>query len=163
MASDFCPPTDADVGVLSKRELIAISGLEFFQKCRAGELPLPPVCAALSMHLEAVEEGRIVWVSQPSHRLFNPMGVVHGGYAMTLLDSCMSCAVHSTLPAGRAYTTIEVKTNFVKAISADIGLVRAKGEIVQVGRRIGTAEGRVVGEDGALYAFGTTTCLIFDL
>jgi uncharacterized protein (TIGR00369 family) len=91
------------------------------------------------------------------------MGTVHGGYAATLLDSCLGCAIHSTLPMGQAYTTIEVKVNFVRAVTSGIGIVRAEGKVINVGSRIATAEGRLTDPAGRLLAHGTTTCLIFPI
>ena len=95
-------------------------------------------------------------------RHYNPLGVVHGGWFATLLDSAMGCAVHSTMPTDKAYTTLELKVNFVRALSDAVPLVRAHGKVVHSGRQVATAEGRLTGPDGKLYAHGTTTCLIFD-
>ena len=137
-----------------------LSGLDYFERLLQGDLPLPTICATIPMSLGSAEYGRVVWQGLASDQLLNPMGSVHAGFAMTLLDSCMSCAVHSTLPAGVSYTTLEVKTNLVKAITLDTGPVSAEGNIIKVGRRVGTAEGRLMDKQGAVYAFGTATCLI---
>ena len=98
-----------------------------------------------------------------SSAFYNPLGSVHGGWAMTLLNSCTACAVHSTLAAGQGYTSVETKVNFTRPLSADSGPLRAEGQVISVGRRIGTAEGRLLGDGGRVYAHGTSTCLIFPL
>ncbi|WP_335740032.1 MULTISPECIES: PaaI family thioesterase [unclassified Pseudomonas] len=90
------------------------------------------------------------------------MGTVHGGWYATILDSAVGCAIHTTLPAGKAYTTLELKVNRVRALTADVAVVRAEGKVIQVGRQVAIAEGRIIGPDGKLYAHATTTCLIFD-
>ena len=99
----------------------------------------------------------------PKKDFYNPLGSVHGGYAATLLDSCVGCAVHSTLPAQTGYTTVELKVNYIRPLTADTGPVRAEGKVVSVGRQIGIAEGRIHDAGGKLYAFATTTCLIFPI
>jgi uncharacterized protein (TIGR00369 family) len=138
----------------------ALSGLEFLQKIVNGELPPPPLAALMNFNVVEVGEGRAVFAVYPAEYHYNPIGVVHGGLAATLLDSAMGCAVHSTLPAGAGYTTLEIKVNFIRAITADTGRVRCEAKIVHAGGRTATAEGRVVDEAGKLYAHGTTTCLI---
>jgi uncharacterized protein (TIGR00369 family) len=110
-----------------------------------------------------VAEGRAVFQGEPRREHLNPLGSIHGGYTATLLDSCMACAVHSTLPAGTGYTTVEIKINYVRPLLEATGPVRAEGRIIQPGRRIATAEGRLVDAAGKLYAHGTTTCLVFPL
>jgi uncharacterized protein (TIGR00369 family) len=128
----------------------------------AGELPPPPIAKLMGFAAIAqVEEGRVTFVCTPSGAHYNPIGLVHGGLAMTLLDSAMGCAVHTTLAARTGYTTLEVKTNFVRAIRADGGRVLAHGEVVHRGSRVATAEGRLVQEaTGRLLAHASTTCLI---
>jgi len=138
----------------------ALSGIEFLQKIVNGELPPPPLAALMNFDLVEVGEGYAVFAVEPAEYHYNPIGVVHGGLAATLLDSAMGCAVHSTLPAGTGYTTLEIKVNFIRAMSANTGRVRCEAKIVHVGARTATAEGRVVDESGKLYAHGTTTCLI---
>ncbi|MGE0152264.1 MAG: PaaI family thioesterase [Reyranellaceae bacterium] len=150
-------------GVVPLEKLKQLSGLELLQGMRDGINPQAPIGHEMEFSAETVELGRVVFVGSPSRRFYNPIGTVHGGYALTLLDSCMSCAVHTHLPAGKGYTTIEVKTNFVRAMSDKTGPVRAEGKSIQVGQRIGTAEGRITDGKGNLIAFGTTTCLILDL
>lgn len=138
-----------------------LSGLEYLQKIAAGELPRPPISALMNFGLVELGEGHAVFSVEPAEYHYNPIGVVHGGLAATLLDSAMGCAVHSKLPAGAGYTTLEFKVNFVRAMTAETGRVRCEAKLIHLGGRTATAEGRVVGGDGKLYAHGTTTCLIF--
>src|SRR2546423_6268032 len=134
-----------------------LSGLELLQKVVAGELPRPPMADLMNFDLVEVGEGSAVFSAQPAEYHYNPIGVVHGGLAATLLDSAMGCAVHSTLPAGAAYTTLEIKVNFIRAITMKTGPVRCEAKVIHVGARTATAEGRLVDEAGRLYAHGTTT------
>jgi len=138
-----------------------LSGVEFLRKVVSGELPRPPISALMNFGLAEISEGRAVFTVEPAEYHYNPIGVVHGGLAATLLDSAMGCAVHSTLPAGAGYTTLEVKVNFVRPLTAETGLVRCEAEVIHVGGRTATAEGKVVDADGKLYAHATTTCIIF--
>jgi uncharacterized protein (TIGR00369 family) len=138
------------------------SGLEVLQEMFEGRLPPPPISQTLGFAGVHVEEGKAVFEGEPGEHLYNPIGVVHGGFAMTLLDSAMGCAVHSTLAAGERYTTLEVTTNFVRPITGDTGRVRCEGVVVHRGGTVATAEGRLIAVDsGKLLAHGTTTCLIF--
>lgn len=131
------------------------------QAIAAGRFPPAPIQDTIGFTLEAVEEGRATFRLQPDHKLDNPMGTVHGGVAMTLLDSAMGCAVHTTLARGQHYGTLEVKVNLVRPITADTGPLLAHGEVVHRGSRVATAEARLVGEaDGKLYAHGSSTCMI---
>ena len=139
------------------------SGLELFQKMLRGELPPPPIAQTLDFALVEAEPGRVVFQGHPAKAHFNPAGTVHGGYQATLLDSCMTCAVQSTLAAGQASTTLEIKVNFLRAMTDQVGPVRAEGTSIQVGKQIGIAEGRLVDAAGRLYAHATTTCLIFSV
>ena len=137
------------------------SGLELLQEMIARRLPPPPIANLMGFTIASVEEGRAVFEGEPGEYLYNPIGVVHGGYAMTLLDSAMGVAVHTTLKAGERYTSLETKVNFVRPITLDTGLVRCEGNIVHRGGTIATAEGRLTAAgDGKLLAHGTTTCLI---
>lgn len=137
-----------------------LTGMEFLQKIVAGQLPPPPIAALMNFELVELSEGHAVFAVEPKEYHYNPIGVVHGGLAATLLDSAMGCAVHSTLPAGAGYTTLEIKVNFVRAITADTGRVRAEAKLIHLGGRTATAEGRVIDEAGKLYAHATSTCLI---
>ena len=150
------------VGTLPVSEVVSSDGIDLFRRMMAGDAPAPPIGAVMNMSVAAAEVGEVTFASVPDASLLNPIGSVHGGYALTLLDSCMSCAVHTTLKAGQAYTTVEVKVNFTRAIQPGITTLRATGKVLTAGRRIATAEGRVVGDDGKLYAHGTTTCLVFE-
>lgn len=138
----------------------SLGGLDFLRKIIAGELPAPPIAYTLDYALLEVEEGRAVFGIRPAEIHYNRIGMVHGGIPCTLLDSAMGCAVHSTLPAGVGYTTLELKVNIVKAIGKDTGFLRAEGRLVHAGRSTAVAEGRLVDATGKLYAHATTTCLI---
>jgi uncharacterized protein (TIGR00369 family) len=138
------------------------TGMELFEAIFSGALPPPPMADTLNFVLVHVEPGYAVFQGRPQHRHYNPMGTVHGGWFATLLDSAVGCAVHATLPAGKAYTTLELKLNIVRALTDAVPLVRAEGRVVHSGRQVATAEGHLVGPDGKLYAHATTTCLIFD-
>jgi len=140
-----------------------MSGFEFLQKIVAGELPQPPLASLMDFQIVELAEGRAVFAVDPAEYHYNPIGVVHGGLAATLLDSAMGCAVHSMLPAGTGYTTLELKVNFIRAMTAETGRVRAEGKLIHLGARTATAEGRVLDESGKLYAHATTTCLILKL
>lgn len=137
-----------------------LSGLEFLQKIVSGELSPPPLASVLDFDLVELREGYAVFAINPAEYHYNPIGVVHGGVAATLLDSAMGCAVHSTLPAGAGYTTLEIKVNFVRAMTSETGRVRCEAKLIHIGGRTATAEGRIVDDAGKLYAHGTTTCLI---
>jgi uncharacterized protein (TIGR00369 family) len=138
-----------------------MSGLEALRAMMAGELPPPPIGVLLGMEPVELSEGRAVFAAEPGERHYNPIGVVHGGLAATLLDSAMGCAVQTTLPAGAAYTTLELKVNFTRPITRDTGRVLCRAEVVHRGGRVATADGRVIAEDsGKLLAHGTTTCLV---
>jgi uncharacterized protein (TIGR00369 family) len=137
------------------------SGLELLQAIVAGTLPKPPIADTLNYELTEVREGLVVFEIVPAEYHYNPLGVVHGGLAATLLDSAMGCAVHSALPAGTRYTTLELKVNYIRAMTTATGRVRAEGKVINIGGRVGVAEGRIVDDEGKLYAHATTTCIIF--
>jgi uncharacterized protein (TIGR00369 family) len=138
-----------------------MSGLEALRAMMAGELPPPPIALLLGMGPVDVAAGRVVFAAEPDERHYNPIGLVHGGLAATLLDSAMGCAVQTTLPAGAGYTTLELKVNFTRPITRETGRVLCEGKVLHRGGRVATAEGRVIGErTGKLLAHGTTTCLI---
>lgn len=143
------------------KSAVGLSGLEYLKKIVAGELPPPPIGVLMNFRISELSEGHAVFVVEPAEYHYNPIGVVHGGVAATLLDSAMGCAVHSTLPAGATYTTLEIKVNYIRAISAETGLVRCEANIIHTGGRTATAEGKIVDSQGKLYAHGTTTCIIF--
>ena len=140
----------------------SMAGIEFLQAIRDGRLPPAPIAQLLGMRLTEVERGRAVFEVTPAEQHYNPIGVVHGGLALTLLDSAMACSVQTQLPAGTGYTTLEVKVNLVRAVTSDTGRVRAIGKVVHAGNRVATAEGRLEDAAGKLYAHGTTTCIILN-
>lgn len=139
-------------------------GLEQMQAIASGELPPPPISVVMNMTIDQVGDGHAVFAGTPGEQHFNPIGVVHGGYAATLLDSALGCAVHTTLPLGKAYTTLEVKVNFVRAIRVETGPVVAEANVLHRGRQVATAEATLKArETGKLLAHGTTTCQVFDV
>ena len=150
-------------GVSSLDEMRNRTGLEFLRDVASGVLPIPPIGKALNFFLLEADEGRVVFQGTPKFDFYNPIGSIHGGWTCTLLDSCMSCAVQSTLKKGFAYTTGELKVNMVRPLTEKTGPVRAEGKVIHPGRQLATAEGRIFGPDGKLYAHGTTTCLIFQI
>lgn len=139
----------------------AMAGLDYLRAMARGELPAPPIMAALGIEIDTVEEGRVAFAVEPAEYHYNPIGVVHGGLAATMFDSAMGCAVHSTLPAGVGYTTLELKVNYLRPLTRETGRVRCEGTIIHVGGRVATAEARLFDAAGALYGHATTTCMIF--
>ena len=139
---------------------LQLAGMEYVQAILSGELPAPPISELMGFRLVDVESGRAVFEMTPGPQHYNPIGSVHGGIALTLLDSAMGCAVHTLLDAGVGYTTLEVKTNFVRPITADTGAIRCEGTVLHAGSRVATAEGKLTDAAGKLLAHGTTTCLI---
>lgn len=147
-----------------KSDIARLTGLELLQRMIAGELPGPPIMQTLDYTLVHAEHGFVVVEGTPKEWAYNPLGSVHGGYGATLLDTAVACAVHTTLPAGTTYTTLELKLNFTRALVASTGPVRVEGRIVHSGSRVATAEGRMTGvNDKKLYAHASTTCLIMPL
>jgi uncharacterized protein (TIGR00369 family) len=138
-----------------------MSGLEFVQGLVDGTLPLNTIAQTLGYDVTEAVSGRVVVAAEPGDSLLNPAGTVHGGFAATLLDSCMGLAVQSTLEKGVDQTTLEFKISLLRPITADTGPIRAEGVVMSRGRRVGTAEGRITDGHGRLLAHGTTTCLIF--
>ena len=151
----------AATGVVPLDVLMSQDGLSFLQGLIAGKYPPPPITETLGFTLVEVEHGRAKFAGMPSFKLYNPINVVHGGWAATLLDSALGCAVHSTCAKGEAYTTLELKLNMVRAITKDTGQVFAEARILHRGRTMGTAEGYLRDAAGKLYAHATTTCMIF--
>jgi uncharacterized protein (TIGR00369 family) len=136
------------------------SGLEFLRGIVAGELPTAPIQELLGFSLDEADEGRVVFSMEPGEQHYNPIGSVHGGVAATLLDSAMGAAVHSTLPEGTGYVTLEVKFNLVRPITAATGRVVAEGRVIHSGKTVATVEASLRSADGALLAHGTSTCLV---
>ncbi|MBX3657452.1 MAG: PaaI family thioesterase [Ramlibacter sp.] len=154
----------AGPGVARPEQLAGKTGLEIMQAMLRGELPWPPIARTLDFQLMEVSEGRAVFQGTPGPAHLNPMGGIHGGWYATLLDSALGCAVHTLMPAGRGYTTAELGVNLVRAINPQKApRVRAEGKVLHCGRQLATAEARIVGPDGTLYAHATTTCLVFEL
>ncbi len=153
----------ARVYVATLEEIGSCSGLDFLRRIADGTVPQPPIAATLGFRLSEAAPGLAVFTMTPDFRHYNPIGTVHGGMASTLLDSCMSCAVQTHLAKGQGYTTLELKVNLVRPITAATGPIRAEGRSLHVGRRSGTAEGKILDAKGTLLAHGTTTCLIFDI
>ena len=149
-------------GVATREQVAGKSGLAIFQAMIAGELPAPPISQTLDFILVEAEHGRVVFQGRPGFAHYNPMGIVHGGWFATLLDSALGCAVASILPAGKAYTTAELKVNIVRPLSDQVPFVRAESRIIHGGGRMATSDARLTGPDGRLYAHGSTTCFIFD-
>ena len=152
----------ASAGYARPDQVNGRTGLEMLEAIFSGELPRPHIGDTLDIVPIHVERGLAIFQGRPQRKHYNPLGTVHGGWFAALLDSAVGCAVHSTLPAGKGYTTLELKTNIVRALTDAVPLVRAEGKVVHAGRQVATAEGRLIGPDGKLYAHATTTCLIFD-
>ena len=150
-------------GIVPTETAKKMSGLELLRAIMEGTLPAPPIQETLNFRLIEVARGFTVFAGIPKFEYYNPIGSVHGGYTAALLDSCMACAVHSTLGAGYSYATLEIKINYVRAITSDTGEVRAEGKVINSGKRIATADGRFFDSAGKLYAHGSTTCLILSL
>ena len=139
----------------------SLPGIEAIRKIADGELPPPPIAQLLDFEISLVEEGHVIFAFTPAEWMYNPIGSVHGGVAATLLDSSLGCAIHTTLAAGRRYTTSDLQVRYVRAMSADSGRVLADSHVVHAGRKLATAEGRLYAEDGGkLFAHATTSCLI---
>lgn len=153
----------AATGVITRQQTSSLSGLQVFEAIFAGELPAPPIGETMDFIPVYMEPGVAVFQGKPMLRHYNPLGTVHGGWYCTLLDSAVGCAVHTTLPAGKGYTTLEIKVNMLRPLTDAVPLVRAEGRVLHAGKQVATAEGRIVGPDGKVYAHATTTCLIFDL
>jgi uncharacterized protein (TIGR00369 family) len=138
-----------------------MTGLEYIRAIFDGRLPPPPIAQMMGFAGAEADAGRTVFMSEAGEFLYNPIGVVHGGFAMTLLDSALGCAVHTTLARGERYTSLETKVNFVRPITAETGLVRCEATVLHRGRMVATAEGRLTEErTGKLLAHGITTCLV---
>jgi uncharacterized protein (TIGR00369 family) len=150
-------------GVARPDQVAGRSGLELMQAMLRGELPYAPIARTLDFMLISVGEGQAVFQGTPGAAHLNPMGGVHGGWFATLLDSALGCAVHTCMPPGRGYTTAELSLNLVKGLTPRVARVRAEGRVLHCGRQLATAEARLVGADGTLYAHATTTCLVFEL
>jgi uncharacterized protein (TIGR00369 family) len=150
-------------GVARPDQIAGLDGLAMMQAMLRGELPYAAIAQTLDFLLVGVADGEAVFQGTPGPQHFNPMGTVHGGWFATLLDSAMGCAVHTRMTPGRGYTTAELSVNIVRALTPKVPRVRAHGRVLHAGRQLATAEARLEGPDGTLYAHATTTCLVFDL
>ncbi|HET7229927.1 MAG TPA: PaaI family thioesterase [Longimicrobium sp.] len=137
-----------------------MTGMEYLRAMMAGEYPPPPIAHTLGFTLAEVDDGRAVFTCEPAEYHYNPIGMVHGGVAATLMDSAMGCAVHTRLPAGAGYTTLEMKVNLLRAITVDTGPLRCEGTLIHLGRTTALAEARITDAAGKLLAHATSTCLI---
>lgn len=146
--------------LIDLRAFDEMAGRACLEAVRDGRLPPPPIAELIGFRLAEVDDGRVVFTSTPGEEHYNPIGAVHGGFAATLLDSAMGCAIATALPRCVTYTTLELKVNFIRALTKDTGPVRAEGTIIHFGRTTATAEGRIIDAQGRLFAHATTTCLI---
>jgi uncharacterized protein (TIGR00369 family) len=153
----------AGSGVARPDQVAGKTGLELMQALLAGDVPAAAIATTLDFVVVEIGPGRAVFQGKPGPAHTNPMGGIHGGWYATLLDSALGCAVHTMMPVGRGYTTAELGMNIVKAITPKVQRVRAIGTVIHCGRQLATAEARLVGPDGTLYAHATTTCLVFEM
>jgi uncharacterized protein (TIGR00369 family) len=152
-----------EYGVTPPELMASMAGIDFVRAIFDGRLPAPPIMQTIEPFDSTAEPGVVVMHSTPGFRHYNPIGSVHGGYAATLLDSVMGLAVHTMMPAGTGYTTLEFKISFIKGMTKDTGVVRSEGRTLSVGRRAATAEARITDAKGRLLAHATTTCLVFEM
>lgn len=150
-------------GVATREQIAHLNGLQQMQAMLRGELPYAAIAKTLDFLIVEVDDGKAVFQGTPRPEHLNPMGTVHGGWFATLLDSALGCAVHTRMEPSRGYTTAELGIDLVKAITPKVQRVRAEGRVIHCGRQLATAEARLAGPDGTLYAHATTTCLVFDL
>jgi uncharacterized protein (TIGR00369 family) len=138
----------------------ALGGLEYLQAVQNGELPGPPIASMMGTELHKISEGRVVFTMVPAEYHYNPLGMVHGGVAAMLIDSATGCAVQSMLPKGQTFTTLEIKVNYLRAMTVDTGPIACEGKVIHLGGRVAVAEAQITDEAGKIYAHGTSTCLI---
>jgi uncharacterized protein (TIGR00369 family) len=160
MQGDF-PMDDIAYGVATSAQIAGMTGKQILQAIIDGELPQPPIAQTLSFWLTEVGDGFAAFEGEPGAHLLNPMGGVHGGWALTLIDSAVGCAGQTLLPAGTGYATVETKANFTSPITKDTGRVRAESRVVSQGRQVISGEARVLNRDGKVLAHGTSTLLVF--
>lgn len=147
-------------GLATPKEVAGMSGKEFLQAIIGGQLPQAPISETMSFWIVEIGDGFAAFEGEPGGHLLNPMGTVHGGWALTLIDSVAGCAGHSLLPAGVGYTTVETKGNFSKPITKDAGRIRAEARVVAQGRQIISSEARVLAQDGRVLAHGVSTIMV---
>jgi uncharacterized protein (TIGR00369 family) len=152
-----------EYGVTPTEVMASMAGVDFVRAVFDGRLPAPPIMQTIEPFDSSAEPGVVAFHSIPGFRHYNPIGSVHGGYAATLLDSAMGLAIHTALPVGTGYTTLEFKISFIRGMTEDTGVVRTEGRTMNVGRRAATAEARITDSKGRLLAHATTTCLIFEI
>jgi uncharacterized protein (TIGR00369 family) len=154
-------PTPLGPSPLPREAVAGLSGLEILRRMIAGELPPPPFAITMDIEGAEADEGRVVFVGRPREAFLNPLGTIHGGWIATILDSAMACAVHSTLEAGRMYTTTSMTVNYVRPLGPSADAVRCEGTVTYRGARLATAEGKLFDARGRLIAHGSETCMIF--
>jgi uncharacterized protein (TIGR00369 family) len=139
-----------------------MAGLDYVRAIQSGEIPPPPIAVVMNFSIAELDAGRAVFIGEPGEEHYNPIGVVHGGYASTILDSALGCAVHTTCPAGVGYTSQTLEVKYLRPITRDTGAVRAEAEVIHRGRKTAVAEAKLTAVDtGKLLASGTSTCLVF--
>jgi uncharacterized protein (TIGR00369 family) len=150
-------------GLARPEQIAGKTGLQVMQAMLNGEIPYAAIAKTLDFTLVSVSPGVAVFQGTPLAQHLNPLGTIHGGWVATMLDSALGCSVHTMMPAGRAYTTAELSVNYVKGLTPKVQRVRAEGKVIHCGKQLATAEARLVGADGTLYAHATTTCLVFEI
>jgi uncharacterized protein (TIGR00369 family) len=145
------------------REAVAMSGLDYFEAIGNGTIPAPPILRALDFKVDSITQGVAVFSFEPQEFHYNPIGTVHGGVITAILDSAMGCSIHSLLPAGTGYTTLELKVNFLKAITVQSGVLKATGKVIHAGKRTALVEAQLVDSKDMIVAHGVSTCMIFDI
>ena len=149
-------------GAIEWKNVVQLTGLEIIQGVQQGMLPFASIAKTLDFMLMSVEKGRVIFQGSPGINHMNPMGTIHGGWFASILDSALGCAIHTMLPAGRSYTTTELSVNLVRALTPAISRFLAEANVLHCGKQLATAEAKLVGPDGKLYAHATTTCLVFE-
>jgi len=150
-----------EVATTKAEERRNLTGLEYMQQVMTGEVPPSGMGQLMNFSLIEVSEGHAVFTIQPDERHYNGLGIAHGGLAATLLDSATGCAINTMMPAGKIFTTLEMKVNYVRPMTRETGVVRCEANVIHAGKRTATAEGRIVDRDGKIYAHGTATCMLF--
>ncbi|MET3493033.1 PaaI family thioesterase [Variovorax boronicumulans] len=150
-------------GLARPEQVAGKTGLEVMQAMLNGDIPYAAIAKTLDFTIISVSKGVAVFQGTPLAQHLNPLGTIHGGWVATMLDSALGCSVHTMMPPGRAYTTAELSVNYVRAVTPKVQRVRAEGKVIHCGRQLATAEARLVGADGTLYAHATTTCLVFEV
>jgi uncharacterized protein (TIGR00369 family) len=161
--TDAPAAAQVEYGLTPLPVMASMTGLDFVRGIFGATLPAPPIMQTIEPFDGVAENGTVAFSTVPGFRHYNPIGLVHGGYSAILLDSAMGLAVHTALPAGIGYSTLEFKVSFIKGLTKDTGTVRTEGKVLNVRKRAATAEARIVDAKGRLLAHATTTCLIFDL